>query len=167
MLGLNGPAQGTRDWLIWEVWQTLLLSPEVSAILTPESQTPILEFRLFRESGLSRGGIFAFALSTPGSEKEAGKELIRRLSNMEQAPFTRDDLLNAVVGSITRFHLDRQAGSEDLMLLAKQVLGGHGVEFQREYISGIKLVTPGQIRAFARRYFPGNKASDLAVSSEQ
>ena len=167
MLGLNGPAQGTRDWLIWEVWQTLLLSPEVSAILTPESQTPILEFRLFRESGLSRGGIFAFALSTPGSEKEAGKELIRRLSNMEQAPFTRDDLLNAVVGSITRFHLDRQAGSEDLMLLAKQVLGGHGVEFQREYISGIKLVTPGQIRAFARRYFPGNKASDLAVSSEE
>ena len=165
MLGLNGPAQGTRDWLIWEVWQTLLLSPEVSAILTPESQTPILEFQLFRESGLSRGGIFAFALSTPGSEKEAGKELIRRLSSMEQAPFTRNDLLNAVVGSITRFHLDRQAGSEDLLLLAKQVLGGHGVEFQREYISGIKLVTPGQVRAFARRYFPGSSGK-LSVSGE-
>ncbi len=167
MVGLNGPAQGTRDWLIWEVWQTLLLSPEVSAILTPESQTPILDFQLFRESGLSRGGIFAFALSTPGSEKEAGKELIQRLSNMEQAPFTRDDLLNAVVGSITRFHLDRQAGEKDLLLLAKQVLGGHGVEFQREYISGIKLVTPGQIRAFARRYFPGNTATKLKLESEQ
>ena len=166
MVGLNGPAQGTRDWLTWEVWQTLLSSPELSAILTPESQTPILEFRLFRESGLSRGGIFAFALSTPGSEKTAGKELIRRLSNMEQAPFTRDDLLNAVVGAITRFHLDRQVGSEDLLLMAKQVLGGHGVEFQREYISGIKLVTPGQIRAFARRYFPGDTTTDVAVSSE-
>ena len=160
MVGLNGPAQGTRDWLIWEVWQTLLSSPKVSAILNPESQTPVLEFQLFRESGLSRGGIFAFALSAPGSEKAAGKELIRRLSIMEQAPFTRDDLLNAVVGSITRFYLDRQVGSEDLLLLAKQVLGGHGVEFQQEYISGIKLVTPGQIRAFARRYFPRNTISD-------
>ena len=160
MVGLNGPAQGTRDWLIWEVWQTLLLSPELSAILAPDSQTPILDFQLFRESGFSRGGIFAFALSATGSEKAAGKELIQRLSNMEQAPFTRNDLLNAVVGSITRFHMDRQVGSEDLLLLAKQVLGGHGVEFQREYISGIKLVTPGQIRAFARRYFPANKPSD-------
>ena len=167
MVGLNGPAQGTRDWLIWEVWQTLLLSPEMSAILTPESQTPILEFQLFRESGLSRGGIFAFALSAPGSEKEAGKELIKRLSNMEQAPFTRDDLLNAVVGSITRFHLDRQVGSEDLLLLAKQVLGGHGVEFQREFISGIKLVTPGQIRAFARRYFPGDNRTELKLESKK
>ena len=160
MVGLNGPAQGTRDWLIWEVWQTLLLSPELSAILAPDSQTPILDSQLFRESGFSRGGIFAFALSATGSEKAAGKELIQRLSNMEQAPFTRNDLLNAVVGSITRFHMDRQVGSEDLLLLAKQVLGGHGVEFQREYISGIKLVTPGQIRAFARRYFPANKPSD-------
>ena len=51
--------------------------------------------------------------------------------------------------------------------MAKQVLGGHGVEFQREYISGIKLVTPGQLRAFARRYFPGNTTADVAVSSEQ
>ena len=156
VLGLNGPAQGTRDWLIWEVWQTLLFSPELSKILTSELQTPVLDFQLFREAGLSRGGIFAFALSPQGSEKATGKELLRRLSGLEQAPFTRDDLLNAVVGAITRFHLERQSGSDDLLLLAKQVLGGHGVEFQREYISGIKLVTPSQIRTFARRYFPGN-----------
>jgi len=154
MVGLPGPAYGTRDSYVADVWKHLLLSPQIRDLVSAESPT-LSDPDLQLQSTLSRGALFASVSSVEGQEKKARHELMTLLSNLPSVQFSRNDILSAIVGAITRHHALRQDRQNQLLELALRAFSNTGSRSPRGYVSVIRNVTPSHIRSFANRYFPG------------
>lgn len=154
MVGLPGPAFGTRDSYVADVWKHLLLSPQIRDLVPAESST-LSDPDLQLQSTLSRGALFASVSSIEGQEKKARRELLTLLSSLPRVQFSRNDILSAMVGAITHHHALRQDRQKFLLELALKAFSNTDSRSPREYVSAIRNVTPSHIRSFANRYFPG------------
>ena len=154
MVGLPGPAYGTRDSYVADVWRHLLLSPRIRD-LVPAGSPTLSGPDLHLQPILTRGALFASVSAVEGQEKEARQELLTLLSNLPQVQFSRNDVLSAIVGAITHHHALRQDRQNLLLQLALKAFSASESRAAREYVSVIRNVTPSHIRSFANRYFPG------------
>ncbi len=154
MVGLPGPAYGSRDSYVADVWKHLLLSPQIRD-LVPSGSPTLSDPDLQLQSTLSRGALFASVSSVEGQEKEARRELLTVLSSLARVQFSRNDILSAIVGAITHHHALRQDRQNLLLELALRAFSKTDSRPAREYVSVIRNVTPSHIRSFANRYFPG------------
>lgn len=154
MVGLPGPAFGSRDSYVADVWKHLLLSPQIRD-LVPAGSPTLSDPDLQLQSTLSRGALFASVSSIEGQEKEARRELLTLLSSLARVQFSRNDLLSAIVGAITHHHALRQDRQNLLLQLALRAFSKTDSRPPRGYVSVIRNVTPSHIRSFANRYFPG------------
>lgn len=153
MVGLPGPAYGTRDSYVADVWKHLLLSPQIRD-LVPAGSPTLSDPDLQLQSTLSRGALFASVSSVEGQEKEARRELLTLLSSLARVQFSRNDILSAIVGAITHHHALRQDRQNRLLQLALRAFSKTDSRPPRGYVSLIRNVTPSHIRSFANRYFP-------------
>ena len=154
MVGLPGPAYGTRDSYVADVWKHLLQSPQIRDLVPAGSQT-LSDPDLHLQSTMSRGALFASVSSVEGQEKAARRELMTLLSSLRSVQFSRNDILSAIVGAITDHHALRQDRQNLLLQLALRAFSNTDSRSRREYVSVIRNVTPSHIRSFANRYFPG------------
>ena len=154
MVGLPGPAFGSRDSYVADVWKHLLLSPQIRD-LVPAGSPTLSDPDLQLQSTLGRGALFASVSSVEGQEREARRELLTLLSSLARVQFSRNDVLSAIVGAITHHHALRQDRQNLLLQLALRAFSKTDSRPPREYVSVIRNVTPSHIRSFANRYFPG------------
>jgi predicted Zn-dependent peptidase len=122
--------------------------------LVPTGSPAVSDLDLQLQATLSRGALFASVGSVEGQEKAARRELLTLLSSLPKVQFSRNDILSAMVGAITQHYALRQDPRDLLLELALKAFSKTGSRSPREYVSGIRSVTPSHIRSFANRYFP-------------
>jgi predicted Zn-dependent peptidase len=153
MMAFPGPIRGTRDEAIVDVLEGALFRPGGRISISLRDQGLAYQLRMFQQTGLNGGALFASFAVLDGKGKEARDELFKQLSQLEQAPLREKEFLNAVVGAITRAHVRQQSGEDYIVELGYHVLAKEEVDPTQQYLTTLRRVKREDLMALAKRYF--------------
>ncbi len=153
VMAFSGPARGTRDEAIVDVLEGALFRPGGGFSSALRDQGLAYQLRMFHQTGLIGGALFASFAALDGKGKAARDELFQHLSQLEQVQLREADFLNAVVGAITRTHVRQQSGEDYIVELGYHVLTQEGVDPTQQYLTTLKRVKREDLVSLAKRYF--------------
>ena len=153
MMAFPGPARGTRDEAIVDVLEGALFRPGGRFSISLRDQGLAYQLRMFHQTGLSGGALFASFAALDGKGKAARDELYKQLSQLEQVPLREAEFLNAVVGAITGAHVRQQSGEDYIVELGHHVLAKEGVDPTQQYLTTLRRVKREDLMSLAKRYF--------------
>jgi zinc protease len=153
VVAFPGPARGTRDEAIIDVLEGALFRPGGRFAISLRDQGLAYQLRMFHQTGLNGGALFASFAALDGKGKAARDELFKQLSQLDQVPLREADFLNAVVGAITRVHVRQQSGEDYVVELGHHVLAKEGVDPTQQYLTTLRRVKREDLMSLAKRYF--------------
>lgn len=153
VMAFPGSARGTRDEAIVDVLEGALFRPGGRFSISLRDQGLAYQLRMFHQTGLNGGALFASFAALDGKGKAARDELLRQLNQLEQVPLREAEFLNAVVGTITRAHLRQQSGEDYIVELGYHVLVKEGGDPTQQYLTTLRRVKREDLMALAKRYF--------------
>ncbi len=158
MMAFPGPARGTRDEAIIDVLEGALFRPGGRISISLRDQGLAYQLKMFHQTGLSGGALFASFAALDGKGKAARDELFKQLGQLKQVPLREKEFFNAVVGAITRAHVRQQSGEDYIVELGHHVLAKEGVDPTRQYLTTLRRVKREDLMALAKRYFGEQEA---------
>jgi len=158
IMAFPGPARGTRDEVIVDVLAGALFRPGGRFAIVLRDQGLAYQLRMFHQTGLSGGALFASFAALDGQGKAARDELYKQLSQLEQVPLREKEFLNAVVGAITRVHVRQQSGEDYIVELGYHVLAKEGIDPTQQYLTTLRRVKREDLMSLAKRYFGEQEA---------
>ncbi|MCH8015997.1 MAG: insulinase family protein, partial [Acidobacteria bacterium] len=158
IVAFPGPTRGTRDEAIVDVLEGALFRPGGRFSISLRDQGLAYQLRMFHQTGLSGGALFASFAALDGKGKAARDELFKQLSQLEQVPLREKEFFNAVVGAITRAHVRQQSGEDYIVELGHHVLAKEGVDPTQQYLTTLRRVKREDLMALAKRYFGEQEA---------
>jgi predicted Zn-dependent peptidase len=153
MMAFPGPVRGTRDEAIVDVLEGALFRPGGRFSISLRDQGLAYQLRMFQQTGLNGGALFASFAALDGKGTAAREELLNQLSQLEQVPLREKEFLNAVVGAITRAHVRQQSGQDYIVELGHHVLANEGVDPTQQYLTTLRRVKREDLMSLAKRYF--------------
>ena len=153
MIAFRGPAEGTREEVALDVLQVALLGPGGRLSTSLRDQGLGFRLQMFHQAGLNGGGIFIHLASLSEKKKAARDALFEQLNQLKKAPLREKEFFSAVVGAITRFHIQQQPGENYLLELIRNVTLGRTVDSIERDLTTLRNLRREDIMDLAKRYF--------------
>ena len=165
-MAFPGPTRGSRDEAIVDVLEGALFRPGGRFSISLRDQGLAYQLRMFQQTGLNGGALFASFAALDGKGTAARDELLKQLSELEQVPLQEKEFFNAVVGAITRAHVRQQSGQDYIVELGHHVLAKEGVDPTQQYLTTLRRVKREDLMALAKRYFKEQEVEEKKQEPE-